>query len=87
MTPIATITAIIITESSSAMPTAVITLSSENTASSTTIWTITCQNTACASLPSRCPSSPSSRSWSSIVPLNSRNSPPKRRIRSRPENS
>lgn len=32
-----TITAIIITESSSTMPTAVITLSNENTASSTTI--------------------------------------------------
>ncbi len=46
MIPIEKITAIIITDSSSTMPTAVITASSENTASSTTICATIGQNAA-----------------------------------------
>ncbi|CUK22870.1 Uncharacterised protein [Achromobacter sp. 2789STDY5608615] len=68
------------------MPTAVITESSENTASSTTICRITCQNTACCTFwPLSWPLLPSTRSCSSMVPLNNRNRPPRIRIRSRPE--
>jgi hypothetical protein len=51
MTIMATTTAIIMMASSSTIPTAVITESSEKTASRTTIWTMTCQNTACAICP------------------------------------
>ena len=85
ITAIAIHTAAIITARLLTMPTAVMTLSSENTASRTTIWTITCQNTAWTTLPLLWPCAPSSRSCSSIVPLNSRNTPPMIRIRSRPE--
>ena len=61
MMPTAMITAAIITHSSSTMPTAVMTESSENTMSSSMIWTITLANEA-AALAEPCPSSPSSLS-------------------------
>ncbi|MOA01436.1 hypothetical protein D3C78_1208450 [compost metagenome] len=51
ITAMATQTAVIITQRLLTMPTAVMTLSSENTASSTTICTMTCQKTACTTLP------------------------------------
>ena len=72
-------------DSSFTMPTAVITLSSENTASSTTICTTTIQNAAWTGFSSFNACLPSIRSCSSIVPLNNRNTPPNNRIRSRPE--
>ena len=56
------ITAVIMTHSSSTMPTAVMTESSEKTMSSSMIWTITLANDA-ATRPDACPSSPSSLSW------------------------
>ena len=68
------------------MPTAVITESSEKTMSSSMIWTMTAANDGAARA-EPCPSSPSSRSWISIVALPSRNSPPPIRMRSRPEMS
>ncbi len=83
--PTAIVTAIIITDKSLTIPTAVITLSSENTASSTTICTITIQNTACTGFSSLWVSLPSMRSCSSVVPLNNKNTPPNSKIRSRPE--
>ena len=55
-------TAAIMTHSSSTMPTAVMTESSENTMSSSMIWTMTLANDA-ATLLDACPSSPSSLSW------------------------
>ena len=85
MTAMATQTAVIITHSSSTMPTAVMTLSSENTASSTTIWTMTCQKTAWTILPCFGLWSPSRRSCSSSVPLAIRKTPPRMRMMSRPE--
>ena len=75
MTPTDTITAATMIDTSSAMPTAVITESSENTMSSNMIWTITDANDG-ATRADPCPSSPSSRSWISSVALPSRNSPP-----------
>ena len=83
--PMAIITAIIMTDKCCTMPTAVITLSSENTASSTTICTITIQKVACTGFSSFSAGFPSIRSRSSIVPLNNRNTPPNSKIRSRPE--
>ena len=79
-------TAIIMTERCFTIPTAVITLSSENTASSTTICTITIQNVACTGFSSFSIGLFSRRSRSSMVPLNSKNTPPNSKIRSRPEN-
>ncbi len=85
ITPIEMITAAIMTPSSSTMPTAVITASSENTASSTTIWATTAAKLA-YTFDSLCVcSTPSRRSCSSMVALNSKKMPPTRRIRSRPE--
>src|SRR6266542_5296460 len=77
-------TAVIMTHSSSTMPTAVMTESSENTISSSMIWTITRRNDAATQLEA-CPSSPSSPSCISNVLFASRNKPPPMRIRSRPE--
>ena len=85
MIPMAMVTAIIMIDKCCTIPTAVITLSSENTASSTTIWVITTQNAACTTGPSLGAWRPSNRSCSSMVPLNNRNIPPNIRIRSRPE--
>ncbi|CPP66718.1 Uncharacterised protein [Bordetella pertussis] len=86
ITIIATTTAVIMMLRSCTMSTAVITESSENTASSATICTITCQNAAyCVRPPPPACALPSTRSCSSMVPLNSRNSPPRMRIRSRPD--
>lgn len=75
----------IMIDSSRTMPTAVMTLSSENTASSTTICTITCQNTAWTGLAFPASSPPSGRSCNSVVPLNKRNRPPTMRMTSRQE--
>lgn len=66
------------------MPTAVITESSEKTASSTTICATTGQKRAPLRGPCCSSSLPSSRSFSSMVALNSRNIPPTSMIRSRP---
>ncbi|MNS83346.1 hypothetical protein D3C72_1171310 [compost metagenome] len=86
MTAIASTTAIIMMLSSCTMPTAVMTESSENTASSTTICRMTCQKIACCGFcPASWPALPSTRSCNSMVPLKSRNRPPRIRIRSRPE--
>ncbi len=68
MTPTARMTAVIITQSCSAMPTAVITESSEKTMSSTAIWAETAPNEA-LTLASPSPSSPSSLLWISCVAL------------------
>src|SRR5215210_7286789 len=84
ITPIATVTAAIITETWSTMPTAVMTESRENTMSRRTIWIRTLPNAA-PTLALLCPSSPSRFSWISKVLLPSRKSPPRIRIRSRPE--
>src|SRR5262245_45080698 len=80
----ATTTAAIITPSLSVMPTAVITESSENTMSSKRIWMRTPLNEGLTRAEA-CPSSPSSFPWISCVLLPSRNTPPTRRMRSRPE--
>ena len=61
MMPTATTTAMTITGSESAMPTAVITESSENTMSSSMIWKMTAPNDG-ATRSERSPSTPSSRS-------------------------
>ena len=61
MMPTEISTAAIITHSSSTMPTAVITESSEKMMSSSMIWMITLTNEA-ATRPDACPSSPSSLS-------------------------
>ena len=86
MMPTAMMTAATMTHSSSTMPTAVITESSEKTMSSSMIWMITLANDAATRLEAW-PSSPSSFSWISCVLLASRNRPPRIRIRSRPEMS
>src|SRR6266705_6626972 len=85
MTPTARTTAAIITARCLAMPTAVITESSENTISSRTICPTTAANAARTRVPAT-PDSPSRPSWISRVLLASRNRPPAIRIRSRPEN-
>ena len=84
MMPTANTTAITITVSDSAMPTAVITESSEKTMSSTMICRITALNDG-ATRADRSPSTPSSFSWISRVALASRNRPPPSRMRSRPD--
>ena len=61
MITIATMTAATITNSSSTMPTAVITESSEKTTSSTRIWAMTAPNET--ALPDLACSSPSRCSW------------------------
>ena len=87
MIPTAIITAVIITDKSLTIPTAVITLSSENTASSTTICIMTIQKVACTGFSAFKAGLLSKRSRNSIVPLNSKNMPPNSKIKSRPENS
>ena len=62
MTPTASTTAVTITARSFAMPTAVMTESSENTMSSSITWTMTAANEA-ATRADSWPSSPSSLSW------------------------
>ena len=62
MMPTAMMTAVTITHSSSTMPTAVMTESSEKTMSSSMIWMMTLANDAATRLDA-CPSSPSSFSW------------------------
>ena len=82
MTTIATMTAATITGRWSAMPTAVITLSSEKITSSSMIWTIT----AAKPLPPLSGASSSSPSTSlkiSVVAFQIRNRPPANRTRSR----
>ncbi len=86
MMPTAKTTAMTITVIDSAMPTAVITESSEKTMSSSMIWKMTAPNDG-ATRADRSPSTPSSFSWISRVALASRNRPPPSRIRSRPEMS
>src|SRR6187402_2750658 len=83
VTATAMTTAAIITATCSAIPTAVITESSENTMSSSRIWVITPANEA-ARRPGACSSSPSSLRWISCVLFAMRNRPPTMRIRSRP---
>ena len=86
MMPMAMMTAIIMMARWSTMPTAVMTESSENTASSTTICVTMTQKLAYTRGPDEEPwPPPSSRSCSSMVPLNSRKKPPAIRIRSRPD--
>src|SRR5690606_17100341 len=82
----ATSTATTITGIWSAMPTAVITESSENTMSITAIWAITTQNT-CEAMVVRGSSSwpPLISSRISMTPFTSRKAPPTIRIRSRTE--
>ena len=86
MTPIATTTARTMTHRVWAMPTAVITESSEKTRSSSRIWTMTPPNEA-ATRAGPCRSPPSRLSWISQVAFASRNRPPPIRTRSRPETS
>ena len=76
--------AVIITPTSSAMPTAVITESSEKTRSSIKICVMTLAKLATA-LPLPCSDAPSSLWWISCVLLPMRNAPPRIRMRSRPE--
>src|SRR6266446_4128614 len=85
ITPTASTTAAIITGRWRAIPTAVMTESSEKTMSSRTIWPTTPANDARAPR-APWPASPSSPAWISRVLLASRNRPPAMRIRSRPEN-
>src|SRR5512134_202367 len=84
ITPTAMTTAATITPTWRAIPTAVITESSENTMSSITIWPITAANVA-RPRGLACPCSPSSLSWISKVLFAIRNRPPTMRMRSRPE--
>ena len=84
MMPTEIITAAIITHSSSTIPTAVMTESSEKTMSSSMIWTMTLANDA-ATRSERVPFLAFEPSWISYVLLPSRNRPPPIRIRSRPE--
>jgi hypothetical protein len=84
ITPTAITTAAIMIVRWLAMPTAVITESSEKTTSRSRIWTRTAENEA-ATRELASPSSPSSFSWISRVALVSRKRPPTSRIRSRPE--
>ncbi len=83
ITMIAMTTAATMTSKCSAMPTAVITESSENTMSSTAIWAITVMNDAVAGPPMW--RSPSTSVCISCVPLYSRNRPPAARTMSRQE--
>ena len=69
------------------MPTAVITASNENTASKITICATTAINPACTLLWLVCSGFPSSRSCSSVVALNSKNTPPTNKIMSRTDKS
>jgi hypothetical protein len=80
----AMVTAAIITEISSTMPTSVMTESSEKTTSRRTICTKTLPKVALTRA-LLCPSSPSRFSYISKVLLPSKNRPPLTRIRSRPE--
>jgi len=84
MTPTAATTAVIMMARWFAMPTAVMTESREKMMSSSRICTIT-EAIDAATRALAPPSSPSRRSWISRVDLKSRNRPPARRIRSRPE--
>ena len=72
ITIIAATIAAIITRISSAMPTAVITLSSENTTSSTMISMTVPAKLAAARPVGSSSSTPSTRRWISRVPLNNR---------------
>ena len=70
-----------------ASPTAVNTESSENTMSIRPIWmTAAMTRDLSSTLREPWPSAPSSAPWISLTLLTSRNRPPTRRIRSRPEN-
>ena len=84
MRPTDTITAATMTAISFTMPTAVMIESSENTRSMMMICKSTAPNVALTLLDAW-PSSPSVSWWISIVLFHSRNSPPRMRIRSRPE--
>ncbi len=88
MTPTAMTTAAIMIATSSTIPTAVSTESSENTMSSRTIWTRTLRSEADPAARSTWwAGSPSSDSPISVVAFQTRNRPPLMRIRSRHDSS
>ena len=85
ITPTAMTMAATMTATSRAMPTAVITESSENTTSSNMICTIAPVTEEVWSPGTFESGTPSIRSWISRVDLPIKNNPPTRRIKSRPE--
>ena len=85
ITPTEITMAATITDNSRAIPTAVMTESSENTTSISATCTSTEPKLAVPAASWACASEPSSLSWISQVAFPIRNRPPPRRIRSRPE--